>query len=87
MNKIRSCPKCEGTIEVSVLCQYSRDYIIGKRGKMLKKYKLRDDGSIDVFLAACTNKNCNVRWEADEFTIDEYGFFVDFKYIKTEICE
>ncbi len=54
---------------------------------MLKKYKLRDDGSIDVFLAACTNKNCNVRWEADEFTIDEYSFFVDFKYIKTEICE
>lgn len=83
-NKINCCPKCGCTIEVSELCQYSRDHIIGKRGKMLKNYKTNDNGYIDVSIASCTNPSCDVRWEADEFKIDEDGYFVDFKYTESE---
>lgn len=78
--KINCCPKCGSTIEVSILCQYSRNHIIGKRGKMLKKYKRRDEGSIDAALAFCTNEACDVQWEDRDFAIDENECFFDLKY-------
>lgn len=74
------CPKCGSEIEVSFLYQYSHDYTIGKRGKMLKKYKTRDCGSMEICVARCTNEKCTAHWNADEFSIDSYGYFLDHKY-------
>lgn len=83
-NKINCCPKCGGTIEISYLYQYSHNYLLGKRGKILKKYRSQDHGSMEVALACCTNEDCDARWEVDDFIIDEYGYFVDFKYTESE---
>lgn len=80
MKIIKCCPNCGGTIEVSYLYQYSHDYLLGKRGKMPKKYRSRDLGSMEVALACCTNENCNTTWEVGDFFIDENDRFVDCKY-------
>lgn len=74
------CPKCGGTIEISYLYQYSHNYLLGKRGKILKKYRSQDHGSMEVALACCTNEDCDARWEVGDFIIDEFGYFIDLKY-------
>lgn len=84
MGKIKCCPKCGNSIEVSRLCQYSKDFIVGKRGKLLKKFKIRDCGSLDVTIACCTNKECNVSWDNGEFYFDEDYCFIDCKYTDEE---
>lgn len=79
--KRNCCPKCGCAIEVSWLYQYSHAYIIGKRGKVLNKYRTRDLGSMEVAIANCTNyKECDVRWESDDFIIDGSDHFIDLKY-------
>ncbi len=78
--KIKCCPKCGDTIVVSYLCQHSLNHKIGKRGRILKKFTTVDLGEIDAVLASCTNKDCDAQWETDEFTIDENGCFIDYKY-------
>lgn len=78
--KINCCPKCGNKIVVSELCQYTRDHIIGDRGKMLRKYTSNDNGYIDVSIASCTNPSCDVRWEDGEFTFDDDDYFIDLKY-------
>lgn len=80
MGKIKCCPNCGGAIEISFLYQYSHDYLLGKRGKLLKKYKSCNLGSMEVALACCTNKACDTRWECDDFLIDDDGCFIDLKY-------
>ncbi len=81
-SKIKSCPKCGGTIIVSRLYMYSLNSCIGKRGKLLKKAKYCDDGPIDTMLASCENyyMKCDVHWNADEFIIDDESCFIDYKY-------
>lgn len=83
MSKIKCCPKCGGTIIVSRLNMYSLSSPIGRRGKLLKKTKYHDDGTLDQMLACCENyisQKCDVHWATDEFVIDENGYFVDDKY-------
>lgn len=80
MSKIKCCPKCGGTIGISYLYQYSHDYLLGKRGKILKKYRVQDMGSMEAALAYCTNKDCDTRWEVGDFFVDKYGCFIDLKY-------
>lgn len=80
MSKIKNCPKCGGTIEVSFLYQYSINRRIGKRGKLLKKKAGVFCGYTDACIAHCTNDKCNVNWEADEFYLDNDEQFVDLKY-------
>lgn len=79
MEQIKNCPKCGGTIVVSILCQYSREQRIGKRGRLLKRQKEVDCGEMDVRIAYCSNNSCDVRWEADEFYIKDERF-IDLKY-------
>lgn len=78
--KIKCCPKCGSTIEMMVLCQYSRKYTLGKRGKMQKKPKFLDLGSTGSCIAKCTNVSCDARWESEEFDFDINGVFIDLKY-------
>lgn len=80
--KIKRCPNCGSTIEISFLYQYSHDYLLGRHGKLQKKYRSRDHGSMEIALACCTNENCNTTWEVDDFFIDENNEFVDLKYTK-----
>lgn len=80
---INCCPKCGGTIIVSRLYMYSLSSPIGRRGKLLKKTKHNDDGSLDQMLACCENyisQECDVTWNSDEFFLDENEYFVDLKY-------
>ena len=84
MKKINCCPKCGAEIVVSYLCQHSLNHKIGKRGRILKKFTTVDLGEIDSILAGCTNVNCDVQWECDEFEIDENDFFIDYKYSERE---
>lgn len=81
---IRSrCPQCGGAIIVSELYQYSLDYKVLKSGKLSKKYKRFDGGSMDCGIAFC-EKLCGAEWSSEDFYIDENGCFVDCKY--TEVA-
>lgn len=80
---IKCCPLCGGRIVVSNLYQYSLDYTMRKDGKIGKRHKRGDDGSMDVSLASCENyKTCDARWEAEEFFVEPDGTFHDYKYIE-----
>lgn len=74
------CPLCgEPSIIVSRLFQYAHDWRMGKRGKLLKKYVVRDCGDMEVEVARCDNANCSAYWGAGDFAIEDDEFF-DFKY-------
>ena len=77
------CPRCGGKIEVSDLFQYTLNYVVCKSGKLSKRYRKYDNGSIDTSLAACIN-GCGVLWEDGEFWVEADGSFVDLKYKKEE---
>lgn len=69
----KCCPVCGGTIVVSDLYQYSIDREIGKRGKLKKRYRKIDCGSMEVSIACC--KDCGEYWDADAFYIEDETFF------------
>lgn len=81
---INCCPICGGTIEVSSLYQYSVNQLVGKRGKLLKKSEKHDSGSLDCQIAYCTNEECGIEWETDDFKLDDEGRFLDYKYSNLE---
>lgn len=81
---IKCCPKCGGAIEVSHLYQYSYNQIVGKRGKLLKKVKKYNCGSLEYSIANCTNAECDVNWGVGDFIIDDNDRFVDYKYCDLE---
>ena len=79
---IKCCPICGGRIVVSDLYQYSLNYTMRKDGKIGKRGKRTDDGSLDASIAACENfKICGAQWEVDDFFI-ENRTFIDYKYSK-----
>ena len=77
----KKCPLCGGDIFVSELYQYSHDYTITKSGKVSRKYKKQDCGSVEVSVAGC---ECGANWDADQFKITAEGYFIDYKYIGEE---
>lgn len=77
------CPRCGGKIEVSDLCQYSRNYVVRKDGKLSKRGRKDDNGSIDARIAGCVNR-CGVIWEDGEFLVESDGTFLDLKYDEEE---
>lgn len=78
----KACPACGGTIVVSWLYQYSHDFKINKNGKLGKRRKITDGGSMEVAIATC--ENCILHWDSDEFEIDENDRFIDYKHYKEE---
>lgn len=82
--KRNCCPLCGGKIIVSSLYQYSLDFEVGKRGKLLKRYKKSDGGPMEVEIAACENSvsgGCSAKWDADEFYLEYGEIFMDTKYV------
>ncbi len=75
--RITKCPVCGGEIQVSFLCQYSQDCLLTKKGRVSRKYKMRDNGSMDIAVASCLS--CGEYWDADEFSIDAQDYFIDHK--------
>lgn len=83
--EIKCCPLCGGRIVVSDLYQYSLDYTMRKDGKIGKRHKRGEDGSMNVSLASCENyKTCDARWEEEEFFVEPDGTFYDYKYSEDE---
>ena len=78
------CPLCGERIIVSNLCQYSMDYVVLKKpsGKLSKKAKKVDNGSIECMIAGCQNPDCEAHWDEGEFYIDSWDYFVDEKYVE-----
>lgn len=76
--KRKCCPKCGGTIIVSFLYQTSHDYKLTKKGKLSKSFTRSGEGSMEAAIASC--ESCPARWEADEFSIEADGTFLDMKY-------
>lgn len=84
---IRSrCPQCGGAIIVSELYQYSFDYKVLKSGKLSKKYKRFDGGSMECHIASC-EKLCGAEWSSEDFLIDENENFIDLKYTEVTCDE
>lgn len=73
------CPICGAPITASSLCQYSLDYKILKSGRMSKRYRKTDCGTMEVWLACCSG-DCGASWEQDDFGWDDRDRFVDMKY-------
>lgn len=78
------CPVCGGRIVVSELCQYSMEYVVLKKpsGKLSKKCKKVDNGSIECMIAGCENPDCEANWDENEFYIDSDDCFIDEKYVE-----
>lgn len=75
---IKACPVCGGQIEVSELFQYAHDFRLNKNGKLSKKYKKRDVGSMEVAIAGCLD--CGEYWDSEQFAIDQDDRFIDYKH-------
>lgn len=69
------CPKCGGALVYEELCQYGVQYKVGKNGKLSKRTKKVNHGSIDAAILFCSE--CNT-------CIDEDNFFFDSGRIELE---
>ena len=76
--RLKKCPKCGGEIEISFLNQYSYVHKPTKSGRISKRYTKEDNGTMEVSVAGC--RTCGANWGDGEFSIDEDGYFWDFKY-------
>lgn len=76
--RLKKCPKCWGEIEISFLNQYSYVHKLTKSGRISKRYTKEDNGTMEVSVAGC--RTCGANWGDGEFSIDEDGYFWDFKY-------
>lgn len=76
--RLKKCPKCGGEIEISFLNQYSYIHKLTKSGRISKRCKKEDNGTMEVAIARCCT--CETNWGDGEFDIDEGGYFVDYKY-------
>mgnify|MGYP001082097388 CR=1 FL=1 len=79
--RLKKCPLCGGEIEISYLCQYSREHKLTKSGRISKRYKTVDNGPLDAAIAGC---RCGANWNTDQFEIDPDGYFIDYKYSEEE---
>lgn len=73
------CPRCNGRIVISDLCQYSVDRKVLLNGTVGKTFRKVDCGSIDAHIAVC--EECGFSWDDSEFIIDELNRFIDYKNI------
>lgn len=68
------CPHCGGRM---ILCDHfalTHDYSIRKDGKLSKRYKTSDGGSIDCITAFCST--CKTSWDGDNTVIDEDRVYI-----------
>ncbi len=66
---------------VTDLYQYAHAFKLTKSGRISKRYKLMDCGSMEVRIAGC---KCGANWEDGDFDITTEGQFVDYKYDEDE---
>lgn len=76
--KITKCPLCGCEIFISALFQVSHDYKLTKSGRMSRKYTVNLAGSEEVLIASCGE--CDADWAVGDFSIDDDGYFIDYKY-------
>lgn len=76
--RLKKCPKCGGEIEIFFLNQYSYVHKLTKSGRISKRCKKVDNGTMEAAVARCLS--CGADWGDGEFTIDNEGYFWDFKY-------
>ena len=69
--QLKNCPVCGGKLTVSCLYQYSLDFVVTKSGKVSKRYKKCDGGSME-----CSNVSC-----------ENNDFMTDFEMTVTEPIE
>lgn len=82
---ISKCPRCGGRIVVSILCQYTMDFLVKKDGTLSKKHKKIDNGPVGSTIACCENsENCGTYWEENDFDLENGDKFIDMKYSDEE---
>ena len=77
-----SCPVCGGTICVSALYQYSHEHRVLKGGRLSKRFKKYDNGSMEAAIAYCDN--CDCTWDADQFDVIN-DMFYDYRGVDRRI--
>lgn len=83
--KRKVCPCCgQPTIYVSHHYQFTLDYRVGARGKLLKTPVRSYDCDMEVETANCGNPDCNAYWDATDFLLDDDNSFIDYKYMGSE---
>ncbi|MBR4606343.1 MAG: hypothetical protein IKO41_08995 [Lachnospiraceae bacterium] len=55
---LKRCPVCGGKLKVDTLYQYGLEYSVGKSGKVSKKYKKTDRGSMECASVFCEKEGC-----------------------------
>ena len=82
---ISKCPRCGGRIVVSILCQYTMDFLVKKDGTLSKKHKKIDNGPVGSTIACCENsENCGTYWEENDFDLENGDKYIDMKYSDEE---
>lgn len=70
---------------MSILCQYTMDFLVKKDGTLSKKHKKIDNGPVGSTIACCENsENCGTYWEENDFDLENGDKFIDMKYSDEE---
>ena len=65
------CPDCGGNLVLEELCQYSMLYKVGSTGKVYKRGKKVDQGTLEIIYLYC--EKCRRRFDFDKWTLNESG--------------
>lgn len=65
------CPDCGGNLVFEELCQCSVLYKVGSTGKIYKRGKKVDQGTLEIIYLYCGK--CGRRVDFDKCTLNEFG--------------
>ena len=66
---VTCCPQCGGNLQIDCYYSFSRVYRITKKGKLSKRYRVTQGGSLDCLTAYCTD--CETEFDGDKIVVQD----------------